>query len=217
MHLHQRKPMKTTTQLSTLVALSILLVGCDDSPTQEEEENYIQQVALQDLGVQDQADKQDLQKTLEEMHAKDPRVKDVYYGIDEQGNKELHVVRYEDENSSQVSESVWPMNNFLSGYLMAQFFNNNGGYNSYASMHQPARRFNYDDSEERNRRNATTSAYYGSLVTRSRARTVSNPSYRNNLKTAVEAVRVQSRASGIFTGGDGGGGTRAAARGAVGG
>lgn len=97
---------------------------------------------------------------LEKAKASDPSIKDAYYSVNENGEKQLHIV-HENEKGEPTS-TVWPMlGGLAAGALLANMINM-GGVNNYASYHRPAYVYHRSYEEERKRKNYATSGYVAS-------------------------------------------------------
>lgn len=186
--------MKTSYLAVALAALA--LAGCDDdNPSQDEENQFVQSEALKESNAQQAADQKDLEQTIKELQQQDPTVKDAYYGVDKDGNKQLHIVKEEANGSGSYSETVWPLvGGLATGYLLAKMFSSNGGYSHYNGSYRPSNSYSYMEDDRRKHRNTVTSGYMGAIMNSSRARVMSNPNYKVNLSKSV----VQSRQSGVF-------------------
>lgn len=188
--------MKSSHAVLSIAAVAALLSGCDHAPDAEEEAQYLQEATTKEYNTQQMNDATDLKQTLAELQKKDPTVKDVFFGVDEKGNKELHVVHEDEKDPQQYHESSFPMGGFISGYLMAQMFNNNGGYhNSYSNFASPSKSLTYREEDKKKNKSVVTSGYFSSIMTQSRGRVLSNPNYKANMTNAV----TQSRSTGIFS------------------
>lgn len=186
--------------LLALAVASIALTGCDDTPSPDEELHYLDQAAGAEVRKQTQEEQTDLKNTVTELQAKDPSVKDAYYGVNANGDKELHVVR--DNGDGQVSDMVWPLiGGAVTGFALAKLMNSYGGYSGYTSVAHPVNQTYYanNDDERRKRRNVVVSGYNGWMMNNARSTIRMQPNYRTTMKAAV----VSSRSSGIFTGGSG--------------
>lgn len=196
--------MKTSYLAVALAALA--LTGCDDdNPSQDEENQFVQSEALKESNAQQAADQKDLEQTIKELQQQDPTVKDAYYGVDKDGNKQLHIVK-EEANSGGYSETVWPLvGGLATGYLLAKMFSSNGGYSHYNGSYRPSNSYSYMEDDRRKHRNTVTSGYTGAIMNSSRASALSKQKAKISLsKPSTQAV--QSRKSGAFARSSGGGG-----------
>jgi len=143
-------------------------------------------------------DERELKEELAKLQAKDPAVKDMYYKMDEQGQKEVVIVReVVDKTTGQSSmmESVFPMmagmmlgqmmasSMMMSAMAMAQMGNYNSGYGRHQS---------YNSQQYRARKNMATSSYAGGM----RSNTQKS---MNTIKPMSRASSVSSRSSGAFS------------------
>jgi hypothetical protein len=176
-----------------LAAASLaLLAGCDDSPDYNEEQAYVDEEASQATRAQIAEDEKDLQATVKELQSKDPSVKDAYYGVGANGEKQLHIVR--EEANGQSSDSVWPMvagagAAALGGYALAKMMNNSGGYSNYQQQHQPLQTSQCNEQDRRKCRNSGSAAYTSMLMNNNRGAVRANPSYRTNMNNRVSQWR----------------------------
>lgn len=201
-----------------LAAASLaLLAGCDDSPDYNEEQAYVDEEAGQATRAQIAEDEKDLQATVKELQSKDPSVKDAYYGVGPNGEKQLHIVREEADGKS--SDSVWPLvggaaMGVLGGYAIAKMMNQNGGYSNYQQQNQPLQTTQCTEQDRRRCRNGGSSAYTAALMNNNRGAVRASPNYSSNMNSRVSQWRssptsapatykaaAASRASGIMSGG----------------
>uniref|UniRef100_A0AB39CDT6 Lipoprotein n=1 Tax=Pseudomonas phage HRDY3 TaxID=3236930 RepID=A0AB39CDT6_9VIRU len=181
--------------LAGAAAALALLGGCDDSQSAypDEEQAYVDEQAGDATRKQMAADQEDAQAALRELQAKDPSVKDVYYSVNEKGEKVLNVVREEADGTS--SNSVWPMVagaglGALGGLAMAKMMNQNGGYSNYQQQHAPQYSQRCDNRDERRRcRNGGSAAYTTALMNSNRNAVMASPTYRQNMQNRVSQWR----------------------------
>ncbi|ANA49229.1 hypothetical protein PMW_104 [Pseudomonas phage phiPMW] len=172
-------------KLALAVTLGSVLVGCEEpQPTQADLDSHAREVLNKDDA--------ELKQALKEAQAKDPTIKDMYYTVDENGEKQMVIVRETVDpktGQSSFSDSVLPMlGGMAAGALIASMFNSSGGYNrGYA----PAPRSYYSQSDYRRKKNASVSAYAGSVRSRAATTIKSSPTWK-----ATSA----SRSSGAFAG-----------------
>lgn len=209
-----------------LAAVSLaLLAGCDDQPDYEEQQAYVDEEAGQATRTQIAEDEKDLQATVKELQSKDPSVKDAYYGVGPNGEKQLHIVREEADGKS--SDSIWPMvggaaMGALGGYALAKMMNQSGGYQNYQQQNQPLQTTQCNEQDRRRCRNGGSSAYATALMNNNRGAVRANPAYQTNMNNRVSQWRTSpssappaykavaaSRASGIMSSG----GSRSASHG----
>lgn len=132
------------------------------------------------------AEQEELKNELAKAREKDPTIKDMYYGVDENGVKVLHIVREvpKEGGGTESANTVLP---FVTGMLLGQMLSNNAMMaNSY--MHNTRR---YSHEEERRRRNTVYSGYT------SYKRSSVSRSFVSSRPTSVYSTR----ASGAFSGG----------------
>lgn len=205
-----------------------LLAGCDSGAYPEEEQAYVDEQAGDATGKQLAADQVDLKATLTELQSKDPSVREVYYSVNEKGEKVLNVVREEADGTS--SNSVWPMLagaglGALGGYALAKSINQSGGYQQYQRQHTPQYQERCDYRNQRSDRRpcrtggGSSAAYTTMLMNQNRQVVRSNPQFSQNLNNRVSQWRAspntapatvqkahQARINGAMHGGGGGAG-----------
>lgn len=132
---------------------SIFLTGCE----QENPEDTAKDEA--DIDANTRAamnqDEVELKEELAKAQAKDPSIKDMYYGVDDDGNKVLHVIREVKDPATgamQAQQTSSMMNGMVLGMLMGHMMSNN--FNGGGMMNR-----SYPMSESRNYRNMATSRY----------------------------------------------------------
>lgn len=200
-----------------LASALALLAGCDssDATYPDEEQAYVDEQAGAQTRQQLAEDEKDRQAALKELQAQDPSVKDVYFTLDENGKKQMHVVR--EEANGQSSDSVWPMvasagAGALGGYLLAKAMTSSGGVSQYQQQHQPLQTTQCDNRDERRRcRNSNTAGYAAAMMNQNRAAVRAQPNYRQNMNNRVSQWRAapssapaavqsatQSRAKAVF-------------------
>ncbi|MFK4132457.1 hypothetical protein ACI2KR_09280 [Pseudomonas luteola] len=180
-----------------VVTAAASLTACyEPVPSPEEEQDYVNDQASLATRSQLATDEKELKKALADIQKTDPSVKDVYYGVDAQGHREIHVVRENAESQSGVSDMVWPL---LGGMAAGAFIGNmmnSGGVSKFAAHQPPASYSQYDEQERRKRRNGASSAYTTVLMNTSRRNIVSSPSYRTSMRASV----ISARSTGSFKG-----------------
>lgn len=132
---------------------TIFLTGCE----QENPEETAKDEA--DIDANTRAamnqDEVELKEELARAQTKDPSIKDMYYGTDDEGNKVVHVIREIKDpatDQAQAHDSTMPMvQGMLLGMMMSNMMNGGGGYSSRM----------YPMSESRSYRNQATSRYSG--------------------------------------------------------
>lgn len=184
--------MKNNTLLA-LAATTAALTGCgnEDSPPKAPAPPPVPQVAPPvESRAQLSAESTELKAELARLQAADPSVKDLYYGVDEAGNRVLHVVR-ETPNATAES-SIWPLVGGMAiGALIGSMISS-GGVNNYARQHPPTRTSSYYSREdERRQRNSTTARYNESLQKRL------TPVTAAPVRPAAE---ISTRSSSVFSG-----------------
>jgi hypothetical protein len=142
---------------------SALLTGCDNShdpqPPKSSAADFSTELrqtnaeVVPGAGAQDQTE---LKESLAQLQATDPTVKDMYYGVGENGERVVNVVREEQnsEGASSVTSSVWPLLGGMAvGALVANMVSS-GGVSKFASTNPPYRANSYfSRDDERGSRN----------------------------------------------------------------
>lgn len=143
--------------LAVALTLPMMLAGCD----MENPEETAKDEADIDANTRAAMNKDDveLKDELAKAQAKDPSIKDMYYGTDDEGNKVLHVVREVKDpatGQTQAQNTTAPMlQGMVLGMLMSNMMNNNFSGGGYGQRSYPM-------SESRNYRNQATSRYSSS-------------------------------------------------------
>lgn len=192
----------TKLALATAVSLSALAIaGCEaeadpdlqvKSPATQEEIDSATRNAIA-------KDERELKEELAKLQAKDPAVKDMYYKMDEQGQKEVVIVReVVDKTTGQTSmmESVFPMmagmmlgqmmasSMMMSAMAMSQMGNYGGGYGRHQS---------YSSQQYQQRKNMATSSYAGGM------RSNTQKSFNTSRPMSGASSNISSRSSGAFS------------------
>jgi hypothetical protein len=193
--------------IAVAIALSSLLVGCDEGPpSPEEEKAYVEEQAAAQVRQTLASDQQDLKDTIAELQKKDPSVKDAYYSINEKGEKELHVVR--ETADGQRSDSAWPLlGGMATGYLLARAMSAGGGVSNYSQSYPPASSNRCDKNDQRRCQNSGGSAYTTMLMNNARNSVRSSPSFKTDMTSKV----LTTRSTGIMANRGGGSGARGVA------
>lgn len=198
--------LKNTLAVAMMMAMPFMLAGCD----QENPEETAKDEADIDANTRAALNKDDveLKDELAKAQAKDPSIKDMYYGVDDAGNKVVHVVReVKDEATGQMKshDSAMPM---LQGMVLGMLMSNmmNGSYGNYNRQYGGSGNYSsrmYNSSESRSYRNSATSRY--SAATRStmqRSYVSSRPSSAYSTRSAgALAGGSSARAGGYSAGG----------------
>ncbi|QNR53812.1 hypothetical protein phiK7A1_022c [Pseudomonas phage phiK7A1] len=155
--------LKNTLGLALALSLPLMLVGCEAEPdpaATAADEADIDSAARQKLN----ADEAELKEELKKAQEKDPTIKDMYYSVDDDGQKILHIVRElpkEEGKPAQSHDSAVPMmQGMLLGMLMSNMMNNN--YGNYSRQYGGNGSYNsrsYNSSDARRQRNTATSGY----------------------------------------------------------
>lgn len=189
--------MKSALALSVLTA-TLALAGCDDEeePTTDDVHDYVEQEAKSQTMESISKDEIELKKSLDELHKTDPSVKDLYYSANENGEKQLHVVRDNptSESASSVSETVWPILGGVAAGALVSHMISSGGVNKYAQSYPPSSNSYYSQEDHRKKKNEYTSGYVNTMMMQNRAGLYSSPSLSSNVRSAVS-----SRSTGVFS------------------
>lgn len=184
------------TKLALALVATSLLAGCEPAqPSPEEEAAYVDDEAQKQVRQTLASDEEDRKKTLAELQAKDPAVKDVYFTYNEKGEKQIHIVK--ETADGKNSDSIWPLvGGMATGYLLAQAMNNMGGMNNYSKRYTPSSSSTYAEEERRRRMNSASSANTTMMMNRARSSVRSSPSFRSNMSSTV----ISSRSTGVMAG-----------------
>lgn len=190
--------------LGTMVLISsATLTGCE--PTEDPQATAADEADIDSQTRQKiNAEEAELKEELKKAQAKDPTIKDMYYSVDENGNKQLNIVREVKDpttGETRAHSDVLPLVTGMAlGMLMGNMMNSSGGYNpGYA----PVRSSYYSKEEERRRKNVATGGYAGYVRT-STARTYvsSRPTSAYSTRSAGALSSSSSaRAGGYSAGG----------------
>lgn len=181
-----------------IAASAAMLSGCEQEVSGKEMETYVEEKARTDSTAQISKEDAELKSQLAKLQAQDPTVKDAYYGVDENGNKQLHVITQQ-EGEEKSESSVWPLvAGMAGGYLLGSMLSS-GGVQQYAQTRPPVgRSYYYSREDERKKRNTYSSAYMGHVMANNRSAIYkATPPGSPALKQAV----LNTRNSGIFNGG----------------
>lgn len=170
-------------------SVSLLLAGCDAPTTYTPEQ--VNSATRTTLNQEDT----ELKQALAEARAKDPSVKDMYYSVNDKGEKELNIIREVKDpvtGQTNASSDIWPV---LAGAGVGMIVGNmlaGGGYNKGAPLYSKTR--SYED--ERRRKNEVAAGYAGYV----RSNTVrSFTSKSNSYKPSWSSNTSSSRVSGAFS------------------
>lgn len=191
--------LKNTLGLAVALGMATMLSGCEqtEDPAVVAAETAADEAEIDSAArTKLAAEEAELKDELTKAQAKDPSIKDMYYGTDENGNKVLHVIRElpaEPGKPPQTHDSAMPMmQGMLLGMLMSNMMNNNygnysrqyGGNGNYSSR-------SYNSSDARRQRNVATGGYSSAV--------------RNNVSRSYVSSRpssaYSSRSSGALSGG----------------
>lgn len=210
--------MKKTVLAAAITAASVLLVGCEpEEPSQEEVQAYVDGEAQKVVRTKMAADEAELKDALVQMQSVDPSIKDIYYAIDDKGNRVLHVVHTNSSSSdpastgstspqpsggqqavadSSVSDMVWPMVGGMAAGALAASMMKSGSLSSFSHQNPPMSNRVYREEERRRERNVATSGYVNSMMGGARNSVRSSPNFKSSMRSTV----ISSRSSAIFAG-----------------
>ena len=140
--------------LSALIAMTVL-TGCSPAEDQVTIDEYVRQESARLATQQLEQDKKELAIALAEAKAKDPKIKDMYYSVDDKGERQLNIVREPDAPTTVINNNyAQPNNDGLETFTYALL-----GAGAVAWM---ANSFRYNPSYSSSYyRNNTTSYYRG--------------------------------------------------------
>lgn len=175
---------------------TIFLAGCD----QENPEETAKDEA--DIDANTRAamnqDEAELKEELAKAQSKDPSIKDMYYGVDDEGNKVLHVIREVKDPATgamQAQQTSSMMNGMVLGMLMGHMMSNN--FNGGGMMNR-----SYPMSESRSYRNQATSRYSSySRSVQARSYVSARPSSAYSTRSAGAFSSSSSARSGGYSAG----------------
>lgn len=187
-------------RLITAVALTagaVMLTGCEQEVSSTDMDAYVEDKAKSDTMAEVAKGDTELAAKLAELKKADPSVKDAYYGVDENGNKQLHIVTQK-EGEEKSQDSVWPLVAGLAGGALIGAIMANGGVSNYARTQPPVSSGYYSRDDERKRRNTYSSGYVGSVMANNRASI-----YRATPpgSPALKQATLSSKSTGIWSGG----------------
>lgn len=145
------KKMFTNTTLTALIAAS--LIGCVPASEDEELDSYVRQEAAKLATERQELDKKELEVALAQAKARDPKVTDVYYSVDGNGERQLNIVRESDDGSSNAETFTYALLGAGAAMWMANSLMNNSNmssssYREKATSHYHGRK---QDNDERKR------------------------------------------------------------------
>lgn len=173
----------------SLGVMAMTMAGCEQQDYSLFDEQDTAAVAAATTATID-AEKAELAKALKELQATDPDITDLYYSVNDAGEKVLHVVK-EKADGSVNEETMALMNGMLLGMLMSNIMHM-GSYGAYANANRSyvATR-TYSKTDYRRQRNSAAATSYAAANRRAGA------SYRSS--SAFQS-KVSAR-SAMFSGG----------------
>ena len=211
----------TLSHLALAIALAAM-VGCEDQEARDRAALQAEMDAMAGGQVQQQlnSEEAELKKYLAQMQAQDPKIKDLYYSVDANGQKQLHVVREKEEQpvemipaevpssavaagvespatqqaspSSGVNDFVWGLAGGMTAAMLVNSFMNSGGMSGMTRSYPPSFSSYYYEEERRKRRNMATSGYVSYVNTTTRTRVASSPTFQ------AKKAAITSRSSSVF-------------------
>lgn len=195
--------LKNTLGLVIAMSMPLFLAGCEpaeDPQATAADEADIDSQTRTKLNQEEAELKEELKKAQE----KDPSIKDLYYSIDDNGNKVLNIVRETKDpatGQAQAHNDMMPLVTGMAlGMLMSNMMNPMGGYNP---GYRPMSSNTYPMTDQRRRKNVATGGYAGA-VRASTARTYvsSRPtSSYSTRSTGALSSSSSARAGGYSAGG----------------
>jgi hypothetical protein len=160
-----------------------LLGGCSESTA---DYSNVEELVQEETRLQLTAEETELKQELQKLQATDPSVKDIYYTVDENGNKVLNVVR-ETADGSPTSDLYPMLAGAAVGALVSSMISS-GSASNYARHNPPAYTRRYGSyQEERRERNSGSAAYSAALMNQQRGRVLS-PSYKPSPSISTRAT-----------------------------
>lgn len=108
-------------------AILVGVVGCDDDQAaidqQKAQDEFIKQETLKETMQQRNQENSELHSMLMQMRERDPTIVDLYYSLDDKGQKQLHVIKDDTLTSSQLkNDFVDPSTNQLSVEQLSKLY-----------------------------------------------------------------------------------------------
>lgn len=194
--------MKKAIVAVAVAGAALALAGCDYEPTEAEIQAAIDEEAKSQTMSDVASEDVELKQKLIELQKVDPSVKDAYYSYDDNGVKQLHVIKEDPskpaaDGTSGLSESVWPLVAGLAGGALLANMMNSGGANNYANRYPPrSYQSGFTREEEKKRRNTYTSSYVNTAMMNNRSSIASSPARVSSVRTSLS-----TRTSGALSGG----------------
>ena len=115
-------------------AILVCVVGCDDQSDidhQKAQDEFIKQETLKETMQQRNQENSELNSMLIQMRQRDPSIVDLYYGLDDKGQKELHVIKDDTLTNAQLTNSyIDPATNQLSVDELSKLYDKKKDSNS---------------------------------------------------------------------------------------
>lgn len=156
----------TNTSLAALIASS--LIGCVPADDNAEFDSYVRQEAAKLATQKQELDKRELELALREAKLKDPTIKDMYYSVDDRGERQLNVVHQSADNNDGMETFTYALMGAAAGMFMSNMMMNSSGpsyYRQRAASHYVG---SVADTERRKR------SYAGAYVINTNSRITNN-------------------------------------------
>lgn len=115
-------------------AILVGVVGCDDQSAidqQKAQDEFIKQETLKETMQQRNQENSELNSMLIQMRQRDPSIVDLYYGLDDKGQKELHVIKDDTLTNAQLTNTyIDPNTNQLSVDELSKLYDKKKDSNS---------------------------------------------------------------------------------------
>jgi len=205
-----------------LATTSALLTACDNSshhapkpPAEisttmesfgEEKSRPLQVVEQAPVASADE--QAQLRQELARLQAADPSVKDVYYGVGEDGERVLNVVREQtnSDGSTSISSTVWPLLGGLAAGALITKMIGSGGVSNFASHTPPARtQSGYSRDYDRNRNWSNNNGGYGGYQQQPKPQNYGSSDRNSFTPTKAQPATVQrtvAPSSAVYSGPD---------------
>lgn len=175
--------------LAVAMAMGLFLTGCNEAA-----QTFTPEQVNSATRTQLNKDDAELKQALADAQAKDPTIKDMYYSINDKGEKELNIVREVKDpktGESSAMSSVWPLlGGMAAGMLISNMMQGGAMRGGYAPSHSYTRSY----ADERRRKNSAMSGYSG-YVRNNTVRSFSSKSYGSGYSSSSS-----TRSAGAFSG-----------------
>lgn len=176
--------------LAVAMGMSLFLTGCNEAA-----QTFTPEQINSATRTQLNQDDAELKQALKDAQAKDPTIKDMYYSVNEKGEKELNIIREVKDpktGESMASSAVWPLlGGMAAGMLISNMMQGGAMRGGYAPSYNYTRSY----ADERRRKNAAMSSYSG-YVRNNTVRSFNSKSYGSSYKSSSSSTR----SAGVFSG-----------------